>query len=957
MATSSGEAWHEGSRIRRWRERLGLTLEELARQTHSLPEIIGRVEGGAERPPAALAAYFLDALEMPDDERAGLIYLFLAGLSAEHAAASEAQDTRARLRLHSPRPSVTLVGRDADLASVVARLRDGPHRLVTLVGPGGVGKTALALQAAADLAAEGVCSDGVCLVQLAPVLTADELPATLAESLGLRLQGASPAVDQLVEALRGRQLLLLLDNVEQLLVPAEAPGLTDLIVRLMGASDGIRILITSRERLHLQGEQVIVVEGLGLPRQDAGLRADRADAVRLFVARAQQAAPDFALSVNNRAAIAQICRKLEGLPLAIELAAACVRALSPGEILAEIERSLDVLASTARDVPGRHRSMRVALDHSWRLLDEAERMVLARFSVFQGGCDRAAATAVVGASLAQLTALIDKSLLSRTMDDGVTRYSLHELVRQYAISRLAEDPAERDAVERHHAAYYARLLQQLLAPESGDASPEVWEALVRDRDNLRLAWTWAAAAGASDLVEAMAGGLRLLYDGHSWLLDGAALFGQAADALRQSGGAAATQGYVRGLQGSFLLRAGQPATGRALLEEGLSLVLPQGATPQAAELMFLLGVAEVHAGRFDEARARCDAAMQAARLCGSTPIQHWVELYTGMIALFSGEFATAERALTRCRDAWQAQGFYRGLTVSLVLLAELGRLNGQASATESYLYRALQIASARRDRLIIGITLGELGARALEHQNLDEAHYLLEESCTSLKALEDQLFYGRSLALLAHLKVLRGDLSAAQRGCAELLGVIHQGEALLLADLVYCLALLRDAEGDHIAALDLLAAQARLPGAFAARQRGAALRARLERQRTSPERAAAPPTRDEELLAWIALQCARVPGAAPASAPLPPSPPVPAGSLFVEQTGEILSPREVEVLKLLISGASNQAIADTLVISLHTVKHHVASILAKLGVTSRTAAALLGRNLNLAPLAPHERGR
>ena len=855
-----------------------------------------------------------------------------------------------------PAAAVELFGRNPESAALVARLRDGPRPLVTLVGLGGVGKTSLALQAAAALADDPAFPDGVAVAQLAPLVNTSDVVLALAESLGVTLHGSRPAEEQLLTALRGCRLLLLLDNLEQLLTPAEAPAFTGLIVRLIEGVPGLRILATSRERLQLRDEQVVLVEGLALPPAGAGPRADRTDVVQLFVDRAQRVQPTFTLSSANRAAVVRLCRQLEGFPLAIELAAACVRVLTPQEIAAELDRSLDVLASASRDSPERHRSLRAALDHSWRLLTGPERAVLARLSVFRGGCEREAAAVVAGADLPVLAALVDKSLLRHTAIDGVTRYTLHELVRQYAALRLAEDPpAQREAEQRHIAAY-ADLLRHCIDTQTSSSAPEAWAALSRDSDNVRVAWARAVDAADEAALLALARGISVLYDNRGWNREGAMLFERAAQSLQQAGASDTVRGLALGYQGYFLLWSGRASEGAFLLAQGIALLEGGEGTDGYAYIRVHLGTVALNEGRLAEAQ---DHYATAARLAaGSDPYtQQWASFSQGIVALCSGDLDAAERQFNTSLTVWRSRGFQRGEATALVMLSEVARQTGRLDSAEAYGRECLRIGSITHHPSIIARSLRELGAVALERGDTDEASYLLLESCAIMRELEDWWSYGRSRALLVQAQVRRGELVAAWQGCGELLQIARENTRLALAEVVYGLALVRAAEGRDDEAEQILAALSHAPGEHVTLQQAAALQATLERRSMHRQPTAWKPPLAEDVLPWLEALCAREPVPA---ATLPPAltahegPQNVSGALLIAEAGETLSPREVEVLRMLVAGASNAAIADTLVISRFTVKHHVASILGKLRVATRTEAALRGRDLALIPLQPRE---
>ena len=840
-----------------------------------------------------------------------------------------------------PVPVTPLVGRAADVAAICRRLLDPACRLLTLVGPGGMGKTRLAMEVAARL--RGRFADGAGFAALAPIMAAEHVAAAIAAALDCPLPAGLAPEAALLAWLRERELLLVVDNLEHLL------DTTPLLGAIMREAPGVRLLATSRERLRLGGEWVVEVGGLAIPADETLATVARYDAVQLFVDRARQIAGDFALTPANRAAVARICRLLDGMPLGIELAAAWAPALTPEEIAAELERGLDFLSLSQRDADSRHRSMRAAIDGSWSLLTAAEQQVMARLSVFRGPCDREATVQVAVAGLPALTALIDKSLVRREAAGGATRYVLHELVRQYAAERLAADPAEQQAAEARHAAYYAGLLQRSIATGTGGSSPEAWANLFGNIDNLRAAWTRAAAAGDTATVMGMARGLMLLYDLRGWRLDGAALFERAAEALRGAGRRAdAARGVALGFQGYFMMLQ-QPAAARRLLEEGVALLEAAGEAAARAHFLLHLGTVELSAARFAAARERYSMAAELAGRDDHFTLL-WATYLQGAAEVYTGDLRAAERNIGACLEAWRSQGFGRGVATALEGLAEIARFDGRVAAAEALIQESMRISSAEHDTAGIARWLRQVGALAIERGALDEARYLLGESCASLQAMGEMWPYGRSRSLLLRVEAQRGDHTAARRGCAELLRLARDGLVILLAEAAFGLAVVLVAEGNDAEALAVLAALDGTPGEYVTLRRAAELRADLERRLGPAGRRPAAP---EELLPWLEELLRRPASSSPADAPRATeqeaaTPMVASGGLFVAPTGEILSPREAEVLRLIAAGASNAAIAARLVLSIHTVKTHVARILAKLDVASRTEAASRARELGLA---------
>ncbi|MBV9280805.1 MAG: helix-turn-helix domain-containing protein, partial [Chloroflexi bacterium] len=496
-----------GDLLRRHRLAAGLTQEDLAEHAGLSVRAISDLERATRHVPRkATVQLLLEALPVSERERGELEAA--ARRMSGAAPSGEGPDRR----LHAPAHPLTLfVGRERELAELGALLRRPEVRLVTLTGPGGIGKTRLALQLAASLA--HAFRDGVCVVSLAHLAhkgpgygDADLVTAAIAEAVGVRERGGGALADTLKGALHDRQLLLVLDNFEHLL-PASS-----LVADLLAGCPQLRMLVTTRAVLRLSGERVFEVPPLAVPA--AGTLPDlevvgQSEAVRLFCDRAQAAKADFALTRENAEAIVELCRRLDGLPLAIELAASRSRVLSPRALLARLSGRLDLVRGGARDLPARQQTLRGTIAWSYQLLDEGEQQVFTRLAVFAGGCTLAAAEAVCRAEgdlpgdvLEGLSSLVDKSLLGveeQEAPGGHTepRFVLLETIREYALEKLAERDELLDA-QRAHAAYYLRLAEEAEVELEGPRQVAWLARLEREHDNLRAALRWALAPKSGD---------------------------------------------------------------------------------------------------------------------------------------------------------------------------------------------------------------------------------------------------------------------------------------------------------------------------------------------------------------------------------------------------------------------------------------------------------------------------
>jgi predicted ATPase/DNA-binding SARP family transcriptional activator len=651
-----------------------------------------------------------------------------------------------------PAPPTPFVGREEELAEIRRLLLKEPAcRLLTLVGPGGSGKTRLALEVAGRV--QHHFPDGVFFVSAAAINEAVFLIPAVAQALGLILQGGEEAKAQLLAYLGNKQLLLIIDNFEPLLFPiqdtehVEQP--TGLISELLRAGR-IKLLVTSRERLKLQEEWRYRVQGMRFPEipDDSSSSPEVYSAVRLFIQCARRAEVSFQPTAEDMAAIGRICQRVNGLPLALELAAAWVRSLSCREIAAEIERSLDFLTSSLRNIPERQRSMRAAFEQSWQRLPEAEQAVLSRLSIFSGGCLREAAEAVAGATLPVLSALVDKALLQRSSDG---RYELHELIRQFAAEQLRAKPANQAETENRYRAYYGRFLRERLDALKGGRQKEAVVEIAAEIDNVRAAWRQAAATGDIQLFEQSAACLWLFYDIRETAIEAelgfqqavAALIGTTADPLSgieqlaQAEDKARLAGFLLAAQGYFCAQRGRPAESRALLEQGLALLR--------------------------QARQR-DRSREAFTL-----------LHLGLALLLQGEYETAQQFGRESLTLFTTLGDRWGIAQNCHLLGHASLEQGQLAQAGWRLQESLRLCREIGDRRLEGFNLQNLGILAVQQGAYVQAQQYLDEALAISREFDDRFGLADTLLELGcPLALAQGDYQGARQTIQEGLAIAGQ---------------------------------------------------------------------------------------------------------------------------------------------------------------------------------------
>lgn len=832
----------------------------------------------------------------------------------------------------------SLVGREETLVTARLLLQQAQKRLITLTGPGGVGKTRLGLQIALD--ASRYFPDGVLLIPLASLQQPEEVVAAIAHALSLREHGRLALFEHVKAFLRSKKLLLFLDNFEHLL------SAVPLLETLLPACPYLQMLVTSRTVLRVQGEYELPVALLALPVIDqlplwlARETIEQAPAIALFVERARAVRADFRLTEKNIQAVIDICTRLDGLPLALELAAARIKLFPPQALLARLNHRLDVLSTGDQEVPARQRTLRAAIAWSYDLLSTAEQQLLRRLAVFVNGCQLEAVEALCAACgdveqpvLDIITSLLDQSLIQR-VDQGEEepRLLLLETIREFALEMLSAS-GELMSTQQAHAAYYTALAERAV-PELYHHQQRRWlDVLEKEHENLRAALTFLLERGQHPQLAHLVGTLAWFWYMHGLLNEGQQ-WAERTIAAGLEDLPDSARGRVIAAAGMFAGFLGQNEHSFARCQESLPLCQAAGDIRSLSASTYLLVHSLLALGQIAAARAMSEDMLARARSVGDTWVEGAVHCMLGSVALYEEDYEQARAIHERGIDLFIEEGDQCMRGVTGMKLANVYVAHGDHAKARELIHQGITCLSQVGATWALGCYFSFWGQIALRGGKNGRAYFLLQEALAYQRQMGDQQGMVTTYALLAQAAVRKKNYRAARslaEQCLQIAQPLQDSEAPLAC--LEGLAAASAEQGDTIWAAQLwgtIEQLSQLAGMqlspFVLESRKPLVRqvrehlgdsafeaAWNEGRKLTPGQVLALPGNTE------AVQFAQA-------------------MVASERNQAGLTPRELETLWHLAQGLTNAQIAEQLVLAPNTINSYLRTIYSKLGVTSRTAA-------------------